>query len=117
MKPTIIPTRQDDPAWFLFFRLDEILPFLILLIIGIVTHNTIPCLLIGWVFSYIYKKLNSKFPRGFVLHWLYGKGVYVFSASRTLRDPFNRKFLPVQIHKNQDGKNRINLKEISKKRK
>ena len=27
MKPTAIPTRHDDPPWFLFFRLDEIAPF------------------------------------------------------------------------------------------
>ena len=93
MKPVIIPTRHDDPPWLLFFRLDEIAPFFCLLCVGILTRQLGICLLIGWVFSYTYKKLNAKYPKGFVLHWCYGKGLWLFSVTRTLKDPFNRRFI------------------------
>lgn len=96
MKAQTIPTRQDDPAWFMFFRLDEITPFLVLLVIGIITRHVFPCMLAGWLFSYLYKRFNSRFPKGFVLHWCYGHGIW-FGMSKTFRDPFNRRYLPALI--------------------
>lgn len=93
MKPTSIPTRQDDPPWLLFFRADEVLPFFILFIVGIITHNLLICIVLGWGFSYVYKKINSRFSRGFVLHWLYSKGLWLFSMSRTLSNPFNKRYI------------------------
>lgn len=112
MKPTTIPTRHDDPPWFLFFRLDEILPFLILLVVGILTHTLMPCLAIGWVFSYLYKKFNSKYPRGFVIHWCYGKGLYCFSMTRTLSRPFNKRYLPTSVKAPLD----VDLSKILKRK-
>lgn len=100
---TKIPTRQDDPAWFMFFRFDEIVPFMCFLVIGIFFRVLMPCLLLGWLFSYIYKRLNVRFPRGFVIYWCYGHGLWLFSSSRTFKYPFNRKFLPCRLRASKAG--------------
>lgn len=97
MKPVIIPTRHDDPAWFLFCRLDEAAPFLAFACLGVIFKHFIYGIIIGLTFSYLYKRYNAKFPKGFVLHWAYGKGLYLFSLTRTLNNPFNKRLVTAVI--------------------
>ena len=49
MQPVRIPTEQDEPAWILAWRTDEIVPFIGLFGIGVITrHLTIFCI-IGYI--------------------------------------------------------------------
>ncbi len=78
--PIKIPTRHDDPPWFLIWRFDEIIPIMAGICIGIAIRQLLICSLIGFAFTKVYQKVHARFPNGFVLHWLYGKGVWVFSS-------------------------------------
>lgn len=101
MRPTIIPTRQNDPPWIMLWRLDEAAPFTIGLVVGMLTHHLFICLALGIGFSHIYKKVNGRFPRAFVLHWIYSKGFWLFPASRTMKLPYVRRFLPNLVRPRQ----------------
>ena len=96
-KPSIIPQHHMEPAWFMMWRLDECTPFAIALILGIILHQLLLFLIIGYGCSWIYKKIVNRFPRGFVLHWAYGKGLWVFSPTRTMKNPYLRRFVPNRV--------------------
>ncbi len=93
MQPVRIPTEQDEPAWILAWRTDEIVPFIVLFGIGVITrHLTIFCI-IGYIIFTVYKRLRSRFPRGYLVHWLYGHSAWVFSMTRSLKDPFSTRLI------------------------
>lgn len=86
-----LPTHADDPMIFWFWDLDEMIPFMGLLIYGMMTRQVIICVIAGIVVSKIYKKYRDSKPDGFLLHSLYWYGALPINT-RTLQNPFTERY-------------------------
>lgn len=93
MKPTQIPTHQDDPQWIIIWPIDELLPVVACGCVGILMSQAAIMLAIGYLVSRAYHRAKDTKPNGFVEHWAYSKGVS-FCRSKTMKNTFNRRFIP-----------------------
>ena len=94
MKPTQIPTHHDDPQWIIIWPIDELLPVVACGCAGILFSAAALMTFAGYLVSRAYHRAKDTKPNGFVEHWAYSKGVF-FSKSRTMKNTFNRRFLPL----------------------
>lgn len=93
MQPIRIPIHHDDPQWLIIWPIDELLPIAVLSCIGLLIGQAFILFCIGWGIAKAYRFAKSSRHNGFVLHWLYGHGIY-FSATRTFKNTYNRNFIP-----------------------
>lgn len=100
MKPTQIPRRIDDPPHLLLWSLDEIVPTLLGLVIGMMLGKALICLLIGLLITNLYKRFRDNHPDGYLLHLLYWGGFLMNPSLLTrqkplsLKNPFIRRYWP-----------------------
>lgn len=93
MKPTEIPQHQDDPQWIIIWPVDELAPIVILASIGILIEQAFVFTVVGFAIARFYRVAKSSHHNGFVLHWLYAHGLLI-SGSKTLKNTYNRRFIP-----------------------
>ena len=89
MQPIEIPRGVDDPPMLLLWRLDDLLPITILMVLGILIEQLLFCLLAGVVISRLYARFRDSRPDGYALHWCYWHGLLALKA-RTCPNPFSR---------------------------
>ncbi len=70
-----IPHYIDDPPQFLFWELDEAIPVLAGMGIGIMLNSMICYGAAGLVVSRIVARLKKGKHQNFMIHWLYWQGV------------------------------------------
>ena len=92
-KPILIPQHQDDPQWVIIWPIDELLPILLGGCTGLLVGQLLVGVLIGYLIAKAYKFAKSSRHKGFVMHWLYGHGL-LWSRTRTLKNTYERKFIP-----------------------
>ena len=88
-----IPRYIDDPPHLLMWQLDEMMPILLGVIVGIIIGKPTYTILAGMVVTKFYKQIKNSRPDGFFyhyIHWYTGLG----SKSRTMVNPFIRRFFP-----------------------
>ncbi|WP_345195131.1 type IV conjugative transfer system protein TraL [Kistimonas scapharcae] len=93
MKPIDIPDGIDDPPQFLLWSLDELMPIVLALGAGILIEQVLICLLGAIGLVKIYRRYRDAKPDGFMLHSIYWAG-FLPSKSKTVPNPFVRRFLP-----------------------
>ncbi len=94
MQQIQVPRYLDEPPMFLLWSIDEAMPVLILLGIGMFIKQLMICLLLGIVFSRLYRKYVEGKPKGFISYAMYWWGVLGYRGSRTIPDALQREFLP-----------------------
>ena len=88
-----IPRYIDDPPHLLMWQLDEMLPVLIGIVIGMIIGSPTYTIIAGIVVGRFYKKIKNSRPDGFFYHYVYwytgigGKG-------RSMINPFIRRLFP-----------------------
>jgi conjugal transfer pilus assembly protein TraL len=71
MQPLELPHGVDDPPSLLLWRLDDLIPLILMLVIGMLTDRLVMFLLLGLVLSRLYGRFRDSRPDGFALHWCY----------------------------------------------
>jgi conjugal transfer pilus assembly protein TraL len=87
------PRYIDDPPTLLIWRLDDLMPMVLSLVIGILTGQLLLFLLAGWAMSHGYRKFRDRAPDGYAIHLLYWWGL-IPMGSRTVGNPYDRRHLP-----------------------
>ena len=93
MKEVEIPTYADEPPHFLLWSADEMLPIIFGFGMGIIIDQVFFLTIAGFVVSHYYKKFRDQHPDGFLFHLAYWYG-FGFCRSRSMTNPFVRKFFP-----------------------
>ncbi|WP_298637040.1 type IV conjugative transfer system protein TraL [uncultured Umboniibacter sp.] len=95
MHPEIdIPSRCDDPPHLLLWSLDQILPVIMGLLIGMVLDMALIFTVVGIVMAKAYSKYRDSMPNGFLMHALYHYGVMP-ARGRVMINPFLKRIYPV----------------------
>ncbi len=93
MSPLALPQGVDDPPSLLLWRLDELIPLVLMLVIGMLSDRLLIFLALGLVLSRLYGRFRDSRPDGFALHWGYWHGLVPLKVRRC-PNPFCRRFLP-----------------------
>lgn len=93
MQPVRIPRRCDDPIHLLLWSLDEMLPLLLGLTIGVLLGKALICSVIGMAMTNLYRRFQDLHPRGYLNHLLYWYGFMSFKA-KSMKNPFVKRYLP-----------------------
>lgn len=88
-----IPIYADEPPHFLLWSVDEIMPILLGLGVGILMGHIFIATLIGFVVSRFYKKFRDQHADGYLYHMLYWYG-FGFTRSRYFINPYIKIFFP-----------------------
>jgi len=87
------PRYIDDPPTLLIWRMDDLMPAVLSLVIGILTGQLLLFLLVGGGLSHGYRKFRDRAPDGYAIHMLYWWGILPFDA-RSIINPYARRHLP-----------------------
>ncbi|EIC23882.1 type IV conjugative transfer system protein TraL [Thiorhodovibrio frisius] len=93
MHPLALPHGVDDPPSLLLWRLDELIPLVLMLVIGMLSDRLLIFLALGLGLSRLYGRFRDSRPDGFTLHWGYWHGLVPLKARRC-PNPFTRRFQP-----------------------
>ncbi|KAA6187928.1 type IV conjugative transfer system protein TraL [Thiohalocapsa marina] len=91
MQPLELPQGVDEPPSLLLWRLDDLIPLILMLVIGILSDRLWLFLVIGFVLSRLYGRFRDSRPDGFALHWCYWHGLLPLTA-RSCPNPFSRRW-------------------------
>ena len=93
MEPVAIPRSIDDPIHILLWSADEIVPFMVCILTGMLIDHFIPALAIGLIAVKFYRRFRDNRPDGYTLLSLYWLGLLP-SDAMTVRNPNILRFLP-----------------------
>jgi conjugal transfer pilus assembly protein TraL len=93
MNPIDMPKYVDDPPTVMLWRVDDLVPVVLMLIIGILVDRLPLFLLLGVLLVRLYSKFRESRADGFALHWMYWIGMFPMRG-RTTPNPFCRRWLP-----------------------
>ncbi|MBK1717296.1 type IV conjugative transfer system protein TraL [Thiocystis violacea] len=88
-----MPRHVDDPPNLMLWRIDDVTPFLILLVIGILINQTMIFIGIGLITVRLYGRFRESRADGYALHGLYWLGLMPM-PHRSTPNPFIRRYLP-----------------------
>lgn len=88
-----IPIYADEPPHFLLWAVDEIMPILLGLGVGILMGHIFIATVIGFVVSHFYKKFRDQHAGGYLYHLLYWYG-FGFTRSPSFINPYIRILFP-----------------------
>lgn len=89
MKRIPLPRSIDEPPQMLFWQADEFVPFVLFIIVGMVTSQLLVFTLIGLAISFAMRKNRGARLNGFLVHWLWWHGLMPAKA-RGAVNPFRR---------------------------
>ena len=92
-QPVEIPRHVDDPPTLLLWRIDDLVPVVLMLAFGILSDQLLVFLVGGIMLVRLYGRFRDSRPDGYALHWAYWIGLLHLRA-RTAPNPFIRAFLP-----------------------
>ncbi|WGS85101.1 type IV conjugative transfer system protein TraL [Methylomonas sp. UP202] len=93
MEPVAIPQAIDNPIHILLWSADEIVPFMVCMLTGMLIDHFIPALVIGLIAVKFYRRFRDNRPDDYTLHALYWLGLLP-SQAMTIPNPYIRRFLP-----------------------
>ncbi|MFC0180966.1 type IV conjugative transfer system protein TraL [Thorsellia kenyensis] len=88
-----IPSYIDEPPHFLLWSADEMAPILLGLVLGIFIEQAFVLTALGLVFTKLYRRFRNGKPDGYLLHYMYWKGVLPLNA-KSIPNPFVRSYYP-----------------------
>lgn len=91
--PTQIPRHVNLPQQIFFWSTDELIPFSVLFIVGMVTGMLLQGLLAGVALMVFLRRFRDSRPDGYLLHRLYAWGLLPVKGNAAL-NPLHRRILP-----------------------
>ena len=93
MEPVAIPKTIDDPIHLLLWSADEIVPFMVCMLTGMLINQFIPALALGVIAVKLYRRFRDNRPDGYTLHAIDWLGLLPSKAT-TIPNLFIRQFYP-----------------------
>jgi len=93
MEPIILPRGIDDPPQVLLWSIDELLPFMAMLLLGALTRQLAGCALASLVVIKLFRRFRDSRPDGYLYHGLYWLGLIPLKGYSWI-NPYRRRFLP-----------------------
>ena len=93
MEPVPIPQTIDDHIHILLWSADEMVPFMVCILTGMLIDQFIPALAITAIAVKFYRRFRDNRPNGFTMHAIYWLGL-IPSKAITIPNPFIRRFYP-----------------------
>jgi conjugal transfer pilus assembly protein TraL len=87
------PRHIDDPPNLMLWRIDDVTPFILLLVIGILINQTMLGIALGVITVKLYGAFRESRADGYALHALYWFGLMPMNH-RSTPNPFVRRYLP-----------------------
>ena len=87
MEPVAIPKTIDDPIHLLLWSADEIVPFMVCMLTGMLIDQFIPALALGVIAVKFYRRFPDNRPDGYTLHAIDWLGLLP-SKALTIPNPF-----------------------------
>ena len=87
MEPVAIPKTIDDPIHLLLWSADEIVPFMVCMLTGMLIDQFIPALALGVIAVKFYRRFRDNRPDGYTLHAIDWLGLLP-SKALTIPNPF-----------------------------
>lgn len=84
-----IPGTLDQPPIIFLWQIDEVAPFTLGCVFGVMLGQIPIFVVLGVILSMVYRKLRDQRPDGFALHMLYDFGFPVLN-DRQFPNPFQR---------------------------
>lgn len=88
-----LPKRINEPLTLIFWPIHYVLMPLMCVGFGIIIDQTIPLFVVGMIWFFLIKFLETRFPKGFLNHFLYWSGfAFHIKESKMMPDSFKREF-------------------------
>ena len=71
MEPVAIPQSIDDPIHILLWSADEMVPFMVCMMTGMLIDQFIPALVLAVIAVKFYRRFRDNRPDGYTLHAIY----------------------------------------------
>jgi conjugal transfer pilus assembly protein TraL len=94
MQQIPFPRHIDAPQRFLFWTVDQMIPFATMALIGMATKTLMVCLVIGGVLGWALARYRDSRPDGYLQHMAYWYGVLPLKG-RSAMNPFARTVFPL----------------------
>lgn len=91
MEQIEMPRFTDDPPTVLLWSIDELVPLIAGLVLGMQAGQALFFTTLGFLCMHIYRKYMDRSPDGYILHMLYWHG-FSLSSGRTVPNPFIREW-------------------------
>ncbi len=91
--PIPIPARIDEPPHLMLWSLDELMPMIVGLLVGIIVEQKLICVFAGFLLTKAYIKFRDSTPDGYMLHLIYAYGFWP-SKSKTMINPYIKRLFP-----------------------
>ena len=93
MQSMPFPRYLDAPQRFLFWTVDQIVPFATLALIGMLMKILIVCLVVGFGAAWAFGRFRDSKPDGYLQHMAYWYGLMPLKG-RACINPFQRTIYP-----------------------
>lgn len=87
-----IPQLVDAPLQILIWEIDELAPFFVMMMMGMVLERLFIFLILGYLAIKYYRRFRDGRPDGIMYHALYWSGV-ISPRGRTVRNSFERLYV------------------------
>ena len=91
--PVQIPRHVDDPPTLLLWRIDDLVPMVLMVSLGILADQLLLFLVLGLLGVRLYGRFRQSRPDGYALHWAYWAGLLRLKG-RTTPNPYIRLWRP-----------------------
>lgn len=86
-----LPYRINEPKTLIFYPVHHVYPLILLIFLGIITGDWIKLPLLGFAWFFSIRKIEAKYPRGYLLSRIYWSGWAIFmKRSQSFPDPLKR---------------------------
>jgi len=93
MESMQFPRYLDAPQRFLFWTVDQIVPFATLALIGMLMKMLFVCVILGAILSWGFARFRDSRPDGYMQHFAYWYGLLPLKG-RSCINPFSRLIYP-----------------------
>lgn len=93
MEPIPFPKYVDAPQRLLFWTTDQVMPFAVLVVIGVIVNSLFLCMILGIGLSWVFTRYRESKPEGFLVYLSYWYGILV-PKGRCVVNPFLKRILP-----------------------
>ena len=93
LEPTQLPTYLDEPLQILLWSIDEVVPIIGGLVIGMAIGQAFVCLMLGVAVTHFYRRFRDNHASSYLQHKFYAWGFYS-SDARTIVNPFIKNWTP-----------------------
>jgi len=93
MQPLKFPRHIDEPPYFLVWRADVFLAFLVVFSIGILINQKIIAIILGIAVAKFFRKFQEGKLKGYIFHVGYWFG-FIKGEGYSMPNPYERQYIP-----------------------